>query len=75
VHLQQLQLAFCLLSNFLDKTNKPIPITATIDPKEVSAWVSGVEIIDSPNQAKPDNIKRTPKTEIILTHHLHHTKN
>jgi len=58
VHLQQLQLAFCLLSKILDKDNKPIPINTRTTPRKVSARVSGVEIIDSPNQAKPKNIKR-----------------
>jgi len=75
VHLQQLQFFFSLSPNFLDKTNKPIPITATSDPKEVSAGVSvSREIIDSPNQAKPDIIKRTPKTEIAFTRSLRFTK-
>jgi len=58
VHLQQLQLAFCLLSKYLDKDDKTIPINTRTTPRKVSARVSGVEIIDSPNQAKPKNIKR-----------------
>jgi len=58
VHLQQLQFFFSLSPNFLDKTNKPIPITTIINPKEVRYGVSGVEIIDNPNQAKPENMKR-----------------
>jgi hypothetical protein len=58
VHLQQLQFFFSLSPKILDKVNKPIPINTRTTPKKVSARVSGVEMIDSPNQAKPDNIKR-----------------
>jgi len=58
VHLQQLQLAFCLLSKNLDKDNKLIPINTRTTPTKVRNGVSTDEMIDSPNQAKPDNIKK-----------------
>jgi len=58
VHLQQLQFFFSLSPNFLDKVNKTIAKNTRTTPTKVSAGVSGVEIIDSPNQAKPKNIKR-----------------
>jgi len=58
VHLQQLQFFFSLLPKYLEKVNNPIPINTRTTPTKVSAGVSTVEIIDSPNQATPDIIKR-----------------